>query len=120
MRRRAQERPLVYALLAVAIVTFAVGVVYLFVVPKNLPSFLPGHISARAAGVKHLRTSAPSRAGTKHIGVFLPHVSVPTAATARSTAHYSKRAAIAFLASGAIFIWAMSQSWTFRRWRHSR
>jgi hypothetical protein len=82
---------LVYALLVVALVIFALGVVYLLEVPKDLPSFLPGHVDARAAS-----------------------------ATARSTTHYSKRAAMAFLASAAMFIWAMSQSWTLRRWRHSR
>jgi hypothetical protein len=119
---------MVYALLAVAIVMFAVGVVYLFVVPKNLPSFLPGHLSAHAAHPatsKHLGKSRPGHVGTqtastKNIGTFLPHINSHTAATASRSTHYSKRAAIAFLVSGAIFVWAMSQSWTFRRWRHSR
>ena len=89
MRRRHRERPLVYLLVTVALIAFAVGVVYLFTMPKDLPSFLPGHVAARGA-----------------------------AEAAKSTTRYSRRAAMAFVASAAIFLVAVSQSWTWRRWKH--
>jgi hypothetical protein len=89
MRSRHRERPLVYVLVVVAAIAFVVGVIYLFTMPKDLPSFLPGHVAARGA-----------------------------ARAAKSTTRYSRRAAMAFVASAAVFLWAVSQSWTWRRWRH--
>jgi hypothetical protein len=94
MSRRRRERPLVYVLVGIALIVFLVGVVYLFATPKDLPSFLPGHVAARGAR--------------------------GAARAAKSTGRYSKRAAIAFVASAAIFLYAVSQSWTWRRFRHYR
>jgi hypothetical protein len=91
MPRRRRERPLVYILVGIALIVFVVGVIYLSMTPKDLPSFLPGHVAARGA-----------------------------ARAAKSTARYSKRATMAFVASAAIFLVAVSQSWTWRRWRHYR
>jgi hypothetical protein len=90
MRRRRRERPLVYLLVGIALIAFVVGVIYLSATPKDLPSFLPGHVAARGA-----------------------------ARAAKSTTRYGKRAAMAFVASAAIFLYAVSQSWTWRRFRRS-
>jgi hypothetical protein len=97
MGRWRRERPLVYVLIAIAVITFLIGVAYLVMAPKDLPSFLPGHVAAHRAA---------------HRAVFGAVVA------AKSTAHESRRAAIAFVASAAIFLVAVSQSWTWRRWRH--
>jgi hypothetical protein len=114
MRRRHRERPLVYFLVAVAFLVFAVGVIYLFTMPKDLPSFLPGHLSAKALPKKppSPRPRHVAAPGATHRPT---HVAAPVA---KPPSRYSKRAAIAFVASAAIFFFAASQSWTWRRWKH--
>jgi hypothetical protein len=116
-----REKPIAIILVVFAIVFVVIGIMYVTILPKNLPSFMPGHVSKKPAATKP-HTTATNAAGatvtTKAPGATTKPKAKAQAAKKATTKYYWKRGVASFFVALVLLVVAWSISNTRRRYRH--
>jgi hypothetical protein len=125
-----REKPIPIILAVIAIVFVVIGIMYITILPRNLPSFFPGHVDKKAAVVhkknKNKTTTSVSGAGgatgTTHPGATgatgsttKPKKAKAAAVKKSGTKYYWKRGVASFFVAGVLLIIAWSLSETRKR-----
>jgi hypothetical protein len=116
-----REKPITIILVVFAIVFVVIGIMYITILPRNLPSFMPGHVTKKPVAEKTTKTTHTSVTNASGATVTTKAASAKPKQPAKkaATKYYWKRGVASFFVAGVLLVVAWSISDTRKRRQRS-